>query len=410
MRLKIFKNINLSLQLFALVALTMAIASGLIYYAMQQVKSTQGTLKHTIDNRMVSGQSIQGVADALNLALEDSLSVIEKTRTPQEAHDEIKAAVDKAREDWDNYFLGDMIPDEQALADETTPLLDKAYSAINKLLKKLETGDVATLAAWRNETLRPALADGASNLKRLIGMQLTAANLDLEKDQANYKLAQRHSQMMLAGGGLLTMLLAWFIIRGAMRKLGADPGKAAEVARRVASGDLAFDLPAGKNDAISLMGALRQMKDSLLHSKLDYEGQINAISNVQGVVECAPDGTIISCNAIFLKLMGYALEDVKGKNYAMFVDEDVRRTASYQGFWPALARGESKQGEYRKQAFDRSSVWVQGVYNPILGADGKPFKVVAYLSDITRQRQEALLNAVRASLSVRWSSLLNTSW
>ena len=393
MRFNPFKNIRLSFQLYSLVMVSLLIASGLIYYAMNLVQATQGTLKHTIDNRMVSGQAIQGVADALNLALEDSLKVIEKTQTPQEAHDEIKAAQDKARDDWDRYFLGDMIPDEQALADETTPLLDKAYSAINKLLKKLESGDVAALAAWRNETLRPALADGASNLKKLIEMQLTAANLDLENDQAKYKKALRDSKLMLAGGGLLTLLLAWIIIRGAMRKLGADPAKAAEVARRVASGDLQFEMAPGKNDAVSLMGALRQMKDSLLHSKLDYEGQINAIAKVQGVIECAPDGTILNCNEIFLKLMGYSLDDVKGKNYSMFVDEEVRRTASYQGFWPALARGESKQGEYRKLAFDRSSVWVQGVYNPILGADGKPFKIVAYLGDITKQRQEALMNA-----------------
>ena len=393
MRFNPFKNIRLSFQLYSLVAVSLLIAAGLIAYAMNLVQATQGTLKHTIDNRMVSGQSIQGVADALNLALEGSLEVVEKTQTPQEAHEEIKAAMDKAHEDWDNYFLGDMIPDEQALADETTPLLDKAYSAINKLLKKLETGDVATLATWRNETLRPALADGSSNLKRLIGMQLTAANLDLEKDQANYKLVQRNSRLMLGGAGLLTILFAWLIIRGAMRKLGADPGKAAEVARRIASGDLQFEMVPGKNDEVSLMGALRQMKDSLLHSKLDYEGQINAIAKVQGVIECAPDGTVLNANEIFLKLMGYTLDDVKGKNYSMFVDDEIRRSASYQGFWPALARGESQQGEYRKQAFDRSSVWIQGVYNPILGADGKPFKIVAYLTDITKQRQEALLNA-----------------
>jgi methyl-accepting chemotaxis protein len=393
MRLNPFKNIRLSFQLYSLVAVSLLIASGLIYYAMNLVQATQGTLKHTIDNRMVSGQSIQGVADALALALEDSLNVIEKTQTPQEAHDAIKAAMDKARDDWDNYFLGDMIPDEQALADETTPLLDKAYSAIHKLLKKLEAGDVATLAAWRNETLRPALADGSSNLKKLIAMQLTAANLDLEKNQANYQLAQRNSKLMLGGGGLLTILLAWFIIRGAMRKLGADPAKAAEVARRVASGDLQFEMEPGYHDDISLMGALRQMKGSLLHSKLDYEGQIDAIAKVQGVVECTPNGTIISCNEIFLQLMGYKLEDVKDKNYSMFVDEEVRRTSSYQGFWPALERGESRHGEYRKRTRDGRDVWVQGVYNPILGADGKPFKIVAYLGDITRQRQEALLNA-----------------
>ena len=393
MRLNPFKNIRLSFQLFALVAVSFLIASGLIYYAMDLVRNTQGTLKHTIDNRMVSGQAIQGVADALALSLEGSLNVIEKKQSAQEVHDEIKSAMDKAHDSWDAYFLGEMIPEEQELADQTTPLLDKAYGAIDKLLKKLAADDVTNLAAWRNDTLRPALADGSSNLKQLIGMQLKAANQDLERNKSNYQMALRNGIILLSAGALLAIVFAWFIIRGAMRKLGADPAKAAEVARRVASGDLQFEMEQGRNDSVSLMGALRQMKDSLLHSKLDYEGQINAIARAQGVIECTPGGEVVNANDIFLKLMGYSLEDVKGKNYSMFVHPDSRGTASYQSFWPAMSRGESRQGEYRKQTRDGREVWLQGVYNPILGADGKPFKVVAYLSDITRQRQEALLNA-----------------
>ncbi len=389
MRLNVFKNIRLSLQLFALVAVILAIAAGLVAYSMQQVRNTQGTLKHTIDNRMVSGQSIQGVADALSLSMEASLNVVEKKQTAQEAHDQIKAAVDKAKDDWDSYFLGEMIPEEQELADETTPLLDSAYGKIDRLLKKLESGDIADLAAWRNETLRPALVGGASNLKKLIGMQLTAANLDLDAASKNYQLSLRNSIGALSGGALLALVLAWIIIRGAMKKLGADPGKASEVARRVASGDLQFEIPQGKHDHVSLMGALRQMKESLLHSKLDYEGQINAIAKVQGVIECSPDGNILNANDIFLKLLGYSLEDVKGRSYSKFADAD----AQSGDLWQALQRGESRHGEYRLSSFDKREVWVQGVFNPIVDASGKPFKVVAYLNDVTRERQEALLNA-----------------
>ena len=44
-------------------------------------------------------------------------------------------------------------------------------------------------------------------------------------------------------------------------------------------------------------------------------------------------------------------------------------------------------------ARDKRELWFQGVFNPIVDASGKPFKVVAYLNDITKQRQEALLNA-----------------
>jgi methyl-accepting chemotaxis protein len=393
MRMNPLKNIRLSTQLFALVALTLVIAAGLSAYAMMHVRQTQGTLKHTIDNRMVSGQSIQGVADALSMSLEASLDVIEKKKSATEAHDAIKDAVDKAREDWDRYFLSEMIPDEQELADETTPLLDKAYVTIDKLLKKLQADDVADLAAWRNETLRPALAEGAANLKQLIGMQMVAANLDLEKARTTYKGALRNTVVLLAGGALVAMLLAWFIIRGAMRRLGADPAQAAVVARRVASGDLDFALPEGRHDSISLMGALRQMKDSLQHSKLDYEGQINAMARVQGVVECTSAGEIVAVNDIFLKLTGYSLEDVKGKNYSIFVPHESQVSASYQGFWPALQRGESRQGEYRKVTRDGRDLWVQAVFNPIFDASGKPFKVVAYLTDITKQRQEAVINA-----------------
>ena len=166
---------------------------------------------------------------------------------------------------------------------------------------------------------------------------------------------------------------------------------AAQVARRVASGDLEFEMKPGRHDAISLMGALRQMKDSLLHSKLDYQGQINAIAKVQGVIECSLEGELANANDIFLNLLGYSLEDVKGKNYSMFVDS--QDSAANQGLWQALQRGESRQGEFRVVARDKREVWFQGVFNPIVDASGKPFKVVAYLNDITRQRQEALLNA-----------------
>src|SRR4051812_1960684 len=392
----IFRNIRLSTQLFALVAVSLLIAMGLSAYAMRQVQSTQGTLKHTIDNRMVSGQAIQGVADALTLSLEASLDVVEKKATPAEAHDRIKAAVDKAHDDWDAYFLGDMIADEQALADETTPMLDAAYGKIGKLLKKLESGDVADLAAFRNDTLRPVLAGGSSNLKKLIDLQLTAANMDLDTAKKDYVKAQRNSVYLLSGGALLALLFAWFIIRGAMRKLGADPAKAAEVARRVASGDLQFEIPAGRHDAVSLMGALRQMKDSLLRSKLDYEGQISAIAKVQCVLECTPDGNVINGNPLLLDLLGYALDDMKGRPYSKLAHPDA---GGVSDLWSALQRGESQQGEFRLIAFDKREVWLQGVFNPIVGADGKPFKVVAYLNDVTRSRQEALLNvAFRGAL------------
>jgi methyl-accepting chemotaxis protein len=119
---------------------------------------------------------------------------------------------------------------------------------------------------------------------------------------------------------------------------------------------------------------------------MDYEGQINAIGKAQGVIECTPEGIVTSANEIFLTMLGYSLEDVKGRSCSKFAEDDKE-------MWQALQRAESRQGEFRLAGFDKREVWVQGVFNPIVDATGKPFKVVAYLNDITRQRQQALLNA-----------------
>ena len=50
--------------------------------------------------------------------------------------------------------------------------------------------------------------------------------------------------------------------------------------------------------------------------ELDYAGQIAAIQRSQAVIEFELDGTIIHANEIFLKTMGYTLEEVKGKRHS----------------------------------------------------------------------------------------------
>jgi methyl-accepting chemotaxis protein len=392
MRINPFKNLRLATQLYTLVAVALLLAGGLIAHAMMQVKATQGTLKFTIDNRMVSGGDIRKVIDALQLAQNEVYAVAEGDEQPQSAAERISSEVDAAREGWDNYFLARMIPEEQELADATTPLLDEAYAKIDKLLARFKAGDTANLVAWSKREMRPAIQAAETNLVKLTEIQLKAAKLDEEASKVAYRKAMRDSVLMLAGGAVAALALAFLIIRSALRRLGADPAEAVVAARRIAAGELQFDM-ASKGNAESLMGALGQMKDSLLHARLDYEGQLKGIAKVQAVLETTPTGEVLNANDIFLQLYGYSLEQVKGQPYAMFVHPEVPASASYQQFWSDLQRGEARQGEYRKRRADGRDLWVQAVYNPINDASGKPFKVVAYLTDVTEQREQAALNA-----------------
>jgi methyl-accepting chemotaxis protein len=393
MRFNVLKKMRLATQMYLLVALAMGIAAGLIAFSMREVKSTQGTLKFTIDNRMKSLDELRDMVDALDSSGKAAVAVSQGVKDPEVAAKELAAAIDLAKEHWDAYFLAEMIPEEQQLADATTPILDKAYSRIDQLIKKLKDREAKGLDAWASKELEPAVEAADVNLVQLGDLQMKAADLDQKAADDHYHSALKQSLLLLALGGGLAALVTFLIIRNALGGLGADPAVATGAARRIADGDLSFTIDSKRSRADSLMGALSQMKDSLLHSKLDYEGQINAIATVQGVIECKPDGEIISANEIFLKITGYTLEEVRGRNYSLFVDAGTRNGASYQAFWPALQRGESRQGEYRKIAKNGREVWVQGIYNPILDASGKPFKIVAYLNDITQQRQEGLMNA-----------------
>jgi methyl-accepting chemotaxis protein len=126
--------------------------------------------------------------------------------------------------------------------------------------------------------------------------------------------------------------------------------------------------------------------DQLRLKLIDYQGQIDAISKSQAVIEFNMDGTIIDANANFLKAMGYTLAEVKGQHHSMFVDTMYGRSAAYRDFWAKLNRGEYLTDEFKRIGKGGTEVWIQASYNPILDVDGRPFKVVKYATDITAQK------------------------
>ena len=117
----------------------------------------------------------------------------------------------------------------------------------------------------------------------------------------------------------------------------------------------------------------------------DSNGQIEAIRKSQAVIEFNMDGTIVFANQHFLDAMGYTLAEIRGKHHRMFVDPAEVAKPGYAAFWAALNRGEYQSAEYRRIGKGGKEVWIQASYNPILGLDGKPFKVVKYATDVTAQ-------------------------
>ncbi|MGK5073115.1 methyl-accepting chemotaxis protein [Janthinobacterium sp. ZB1P44] len=111
------------------------------------------------------------------------------------------------------------------------------------------------------------------------------------------------------------------------------------------------------------------------------------MNRVQAVIEFELDGTILHANDNFLRVVGYSLAEVQGKHHAIFCDPEYVKTVEYANFWAKLARGEFDQGEYKRRARDGREVWINASYNPILDADGNPYKVIKFATDITASKR-----------------------
>ncbi|AWN37662.1 PAS domain-containing protein [Methylobacterium radiodurans] len=115
--------------------------------------------------------------------------------------------------------------------------------------------------------------------------------------------------------------------------------------------------------------------------------KLDAVERSQATVAFALDGTVLEANRNFLDLMGYGLDDVRGRHHRMFVAADEAAAPSYAEFWEALRRGTFRSGEYRRIARDGREVWIRATYNPVLDARGRPTRIVKFALDVTAEKE-----------------------
>ena len=118
---------------------------------------------------------------------------------------------------------------------------------------------------------------------------------------------------------------------------------------------------------------------------LELEAVSAALNRAQAVIEFNLDGTVITANDNFLKTLGYTLEEIRGKPHSMFVTAADRGSEDYRRFWDRLRAGQYEAARYKRVGKGGREVWIQGSYNPLLGADGRPYKIVKFATDITAQ-------------------------
>lgn len=120
----------------------------------------------------------------------------------------------------------------------------------------------------------------------------------------------------------------------------------------------------------------------------EAQAKLDALDRSLAIIEFSMDGVIQYANQNFLAVVGYSLDEIRGKHHRIFVEESVARTPDYEAFWTKLRSGDFVSGEFMRLDKAERRVWLEASYNPVLGADGKPAKVVKFASDITAKKNE----------------------
>lgn len=99
-------------------------------------------------------------------------------------------------------------------------------------------------------------------------------------------------------------------------------------------------------------------------------------------ISFTPDGTILDASPIFLKTVGYNLDDIVGKKHAIFCSSELTSSSEYRDFWEQLRAGKSQKDTFLRLKKDGTPVWLEATYFPVK-ADGKVTKVVKIAADVT---------------------------
>jgi methyl-accepting chemotaxis protein len=162
---------------------------------------------------------------------------------------------------------------------------------------------------------------------------------------------------------------------------------------------LAEKLQARESELQHHLETLSVTQQEMSRNQAELSGTINAINGTLASANFTVDGAYVSANAIFLKVLGYDEEKVRGKGIDFFTGNDP----SIRMMWENLRLGKCFSGEFKLRDHAGKEMWLTGTFNPIIVEGDMPHKILM-LAQFTTQEKEKL-NELSGMVSALKSSL-----
>ena len=241
----------------------LGVATGLL--ALRELSLVQSNLEDVVTDNNVKIKLNTTMAESIHVVSRVMRSVVlldDKAAKEREMPKLLRARsdYDKAWEALQKFPASDA---GMAIRTKTRLASESSRSLNNKVLELDAAGKRPEAIAMLMNEAGPAVERWQAAIDENMALQEANNAQQFATSQAQYAAARN----ILIGSSVLSVVLAailgWFITRGLVGALGGEPGDAAELARKVAEGDLTTQVPVRPGDTASMMAQLKAMQESL---------------------------------------------------------------------------------------------------------------------------------------------------
>lgn len=188
-----------------------------------------------------------------------ALTLSEDTKAQEEAFKRIAGYWEEEQKSYNKYLQTVASEDEQAVRDDVQkiiPIYLQLNDAAIKLLQEKRNKEAAQII---NGSLRDQLKAFETSMAKLMDLNDAQAAEVNESNTQHIATVKKITYGIIGIAFVAAMLLGTLVARAITRELGGEPAYATDVVKRVAAGDLTFEVALKPNDDDSLLAAMGQM-------------------------------------------------------------------------------------------------------------------------------------------------------
>ncbi|MGZ3862944.1 MAG: methyl-accepting chemotaxis protein [Bacteroidia bacterium] len=156
-------------------------------------------------------------------------------------------------------------------------------------------------------------------------------------------------------------------------------------------------------DVNALRSRIAQLEKEKEQALREVEARMLSVDQACIVSETDLKGYITYVNDKHCEVSQYSREELVGSNQNIVRHPDMPKEV-FREMWATIGKGKIFRGKVKNRKKDGTPYYVDGIFTPVLGADGKPVKYIGIRFDVTEttienQRMKGIVDAIDASFA-----------